>query len=238
MSAATRHLAHHFDDVEQQFTSAELGMWAFLATEVLFFGGLFCLYTVYRLSFHEAFIDGSHYLDVVLGTINTALLLTSSLTMALSVHAAQTSYRPGIVRNIVLTMILGGAFLGIKAYEYRQKFVEHLVPGPSFAPHQHGSDESEPASVTESVADSRRSTRSQNIDTGHIELFFSLYFALTGLHALHMIIGIAALAILAAAASRGAFSDGYSTPVELTGLYWHFVDIVWVFLFPLLYLVR
>ena len=216
------HVAHHFDDAEQQYTAAELGMWLFLATEVLFFGGLFCGYAIYRYWYHAAFVAGSHHLDVLLGTINTAILLTSSLTMALAVHAAQTSRRVATVRNLVFTVLLGGAFLGIKGYEYYHKFEERLVPGPHFAIPAEGATQAQRAAQT----------------SGPIQLFFSLYFLMTGLHALHMIIGVAVLLVLIMTASRGAFSAAYFTPVEMTGLYWHFVDIVWVFLFPLLYLIR
>ncbi len=224
----TSHVAHHFDDAEQQYVAAELGMWVFLATEVLFFGGVFCGYAVYRFKYPAEFIAGSHRLDVWLGTINTAVLLTSSLTMALAVHAAQTGRRSALIGNLLLTLLLGAAFLGVKGYEYHHKFEERLVPGRNFyfvvnAGHTLAS--SPPAG--EIKANAR-----------HVELFFSLYFAMTGLHALHMIVGIGVLAVLIIAAGRGAFSGGYFTPIEMTGLYWHFVDIVWVFLFPLLYLIR
>jgi cytochrome c oxidase subunit 3 len=233
MSATTTHsghLAHHFDDVDQQFAAAGLGMWAFLATEVLFFGGLFAGYTVYRYWYPDAFELGSHQLDFWLGTINTAVLLTSSLTMALAVHAAQTDDRRGLLRFLIATIFLGGVFLGIKAYEYHHKFVEHLVPGRHFSlGREHGEKVRGPAAADEA---------SNEIDEGHVELFFSFYFAMTGVHAAHMVIGVAILLALLAAARRGAFASEYFTPVEMTGLYWHFVDIVWVFLFPLLYLIR
>jgi cytochrome c oxidase subunit 3 len=218
-------VAHHFDDPQQQYQAASLGMWLFLATEILFFGGLFAGYTQYR-SWHPAeFAVGSHHLDVWLGAANTAVLLTSSLTMALAVLAAQTSDRDATVRFLVLTMILGGAFLGVKAYEYHHKYVQHLVPGAAFEmPASHDS-----ASSQIPVGD---------VAAGPVEIFFSFYFAMTGLHALHMVIGIAILGWLTLQSSRGAFSADYFTPIELTGLYWHFVDIVWVFLYPLLYLIR
>jgi cytochrome c oxidase subunit 3 len=222
------HLAHHFDDEEQQYIAAELGMWLFLATEVLFFGGAFCGYAIYRFKYTDSFIAGSHHLNLVLGTVNTVILLTSSLTMALSVHAAQTSQTRALVRNLVLTILLGAAFLGVKGFEYYHKFEEHLVPGPNF----HFS-ESHVAGATPQSTDATRPPNAK-----HVEVFFSFYFALTGLHALHMVIGIGLLAVLVAKAARGRFSTAYFTPVEMTGLYWHFVDIVWVFLFPLLYLIR
>jgi len=202
-------LKHHFDDPAQQTHAATLGMWAFLATEVLFFGGLFTAYAVYRSSYPGAFAEASRHLDVTLGTINTGVLIGSSLTMALAVWAAQTGRRRDQVLYLVLTILLGSVFLGIKVVEYGHKFHEHLVPGPHFSG-------SEPA---------------------HAQIFFSLYFVMTGMHALHMVIGIVLLAILAVRAGRGRFSPVYYSPVEVTGLYWHFVDIVWIFLFPMLYLI-
>jgi cytochrome c oxidase subunit 3 len=224
-STSTSHVAHHFDDAAQQYEAAGLGMWLFLATEILFFGGLFAGYTQYRFWYPNEFAFGSHQLDVWLGAANTAVLLTSSLTMALAVLAAQTSDRDGTVRFLVLTMILGSIFLGVKAYEYHHKYEEHLIPGPAFQmPESHDTAAS-------------HLTLSEN-SAGPVEIFFSFYFAMTGLHALHMVIGIAVLAWLAIRAGRGAFSDAYFTPVEMAGLYWHFVDIVWVFLYPLLYLIR
>jgi cytochrome c oxidase subunit 3 len=233
MPSTAIHVAHHFDDAEQQYTAASLGMWLFLATEVLFFGGLFCGYAQYRFWYPREFAAGSHHLDLILGTVNTFVLLTSSLTMALAVHAAQTDDRRGTVRFLALTILLGSAFLGVKAYEYYHKFEERLVPGRSFsldAGHaSHDGSESHGATTTPGTDGFQKES---------VELFFSFYFGMTGLHALHMVIGIAILAVLLAASRRGAFSAAYFTPVEMTGLYWHFVDIIWVFLFPLLYLIR
>jgi cytochrome c oxidase subunit 3 len=204
-------LAHHFDSLDQQKDAATLGMWVFLVTEVLFFGGLFVTYLVYRAWYPEAFAAASHELDVVLGTINTAVLITSSLTMALAVHAAQLGQRSRLMMFLVLTMILGAAFLGIKSVEYYHKFVEHHVPGPSF--HFEGEY------------------------AAHAQIFFSLYFVMTGLHALHMIIGIGIMLVMLWWSWRGTITPEYASPIEISGLYWHFVDIVWIFLFPLLYLI-
>jgi cytochrome c oxidase subunit III len=204
-------LKHHFDDMEQQRHAATLGMWVFLATEVLFFGGLFAAYMVYRVWYPGTFGDASRTLDITLGTVNTMVLITSSLTMALAVHAAEEGERRSIMLFLVLTMILGVVFLGIKGVEYYQKFAEHHVPGLGF--HFEG----------------QAPERAQ--------LFFSLYFAMTGLHALHMVIGLGVLTVILSMAWRGRFSRAWHTPVEITGLYWHFVDIIWIFLFPLLYLV-
>jgi len=210
-SAHAPELRHHFDDMGQQHEAATLGMWLFLATEVLFFGGLFAAYMIYRVWYPDTFGEASRTLDITLGTVNTAVLITSSLTMALAVHAAATGARRGTMVFLVLTMALGAVFLGIKGVEYYDKIVHHHVPGPGF--HFEG-----PAPE-------------------RAQLFFSLYFAMTGLHAAHMVIGFGILAVILYLAWRGAFSARWHTPVEITGLYWHFVDIVWIFLFPLLYLV-
>jgi cytochrome c oxidase subunit 3 len=207
-------LAHHFEDLEQQHEAASLGMWAFLVTEVMFFGGLFGGYAVYRHMFPEAFAAGSRELDVVLGGWNTAILIGSSLTMALAVHAAGKGARRATAGWLWATILLGSAFLGIKALEYAGKWEHHLVPGPHFlfeGPHATGG--------------------------GHEQIFFAFYFAMTGLHAFHMVIGIALLAWLSTRALRGHFTAEHHTWVELLGLYWHFVDLVWIFLFPLLYLI-
>jgi cytochrome c oxidase subunit III len=203
-------LAHHFDNLDQQREATTLGMWVFLVTEVLFFGGLFMVYTVYRAWYPDAFAAASHELDVVLGTVNTAVLITSSLTMALAVHAAQLNQRKLLMTFLILTILLGATFLGIKSVEYYHKFVEHHVPGPGF--------------------------QFEKEYARHAQLFFSLYFLMTGLHALHMIIGIGIMLWMLAWARRGVITAEYYSPIEISGLYWHFVDIVWIFLFPLLYL--
>ena len=203
-------LLHHFDTAGQQKEASTLGMWVFLVTEVMFFGGLFTAYVVYRAFYPSAFVAASNTLDITLGAINTTVLICSSLTMALAVHSAHTGKRGLLVTFLILTMVLGGVFLGIKAVEYKDKFVHHHVPGASF--HFEGPD------------------------ARNAELFFSLYFGMTGLHALHMIIGLGLLAIILFRARKGWYTPDYYTPVEIFGLYWHFVDIVWIFLFPLLYL--
>jgi cytochrome c oxidase subunit 3 len=203
-------LAHQFDDLAQQREAATLGMWVFLVTEVLFFGGLFVVYSVYRILYPAAFAAASHELDVVLGSVNTVVLITSSLTMALGVRAAQTGQRRLLLLFLIATMVLGATFLGIKSVEYYHKFVEHHVPGPGFV------FEAEHAR--------------------HAQIFFSLYFVMTGLHALHMIIGLGIMAVMLWWSWRGTITMEYYSPIEISGLYWHFVDIVWIFLFPLLYL--
>jgi cytochrome c oxidase subunit III len=211
MSKVETVLAHQFDDTAQQHDASWTGMWVFLATEIMFFGGMFMGYILYRSDYSAAFANASNHLDVLLGGINTAVLICSSFTMALAVHGAQSGKRNAVVAFLLLTIILGSVFLGIKFTEYYFKFEEHLVPGSSFI---YEGALAKPA-----------------------EIFFSFYFVMTGMHALHMIIGIGLLTSLIIRSLRGLFSPSYYTPVELTGLYWHFVDIVWIFLFPLLYLV-
>ena len=204
-------LAHHFEDLGQQSEAATLGMWVFLVTEVLFFGGLFLAYTIYRGWYPDAFAVSSHELDIVLGTTNTIVLITSSLTMAMAVHSAQLGHRRKLMMFLSLTMLLGLAFLGIKGVEYYHKFVEHHIPGPGF--------------------------QFEKEYVRHAQLFFSLYFVMTGLHALHMIIGIGIMLVMLWWAWNGTITAEYASPIEISGLYWHFVDIVWIFLFPLLYLI-
>jgi cytochrome c oxidase subunit 3 len=212
MSAASEILvAEQFDDLEQQTEAAKLGMWIFLATEIMFFGGLFLGYTVYRFVYGHVFVEASHRLNASLGGINTAVLLLSSLCMALAVRAAQLKQRRHLVRLLLVTAFLGLIFMSIKALEYRTDYVEHLIPGLDF--------------------------KWSGRDPRNAALFFWLYFAMTGLHGIHVVVGIFVLLTLAWLASRGKFTRGNSNAIEIAGLYWHFVDIVWVFLFPLLYLV-
>ena len=209
---APRGLQHHFDSMEQQKEASALGMWVFLVTELLFFGGLILAYTIYRWENARAFARASLHMDIALGTANTAVLICSSLTMAMAVRSAATGRKKPLIGFLVATMLLGGGFLGIKAIEYTDHIRHHLLPGPGF-------HYAVPA------------------DARAAEMFFSLYFAMTGLHALHMIVGIGILTTLLIMARRGRFTAEYSTPVEISGLYWHFVDIVWIFLFPMLYLI-
>ena len=205
-------LAHHFDDLAQQHESANLGMWAFLASEVMFFGGLFLCYIVYRNLYPEAFHEASQQLDWHLGAVNTAVLICSSLTMALAIRSAQVGKRGPQILNLVLTMSLGLVFLVIKAFEYSAKFKHHLAPGRDFDAAHFGAE------------------------GAHARIFFSLYFAMTGLHAFHMIVGIGIMTWITSRAARGHFTPEHHDALEMTGLYWHFVDIVWIFLFPMLYL--
>ena len=208
---------HHFYSMEQQFEASILGMWIFLVTEVMFFGGLFMAYIVYRWMYPEHWMAASNHLNVLMGAINTVVLICSSLTMVLAVRSAQIGSRKGQIVNLILTILFGTAFLVVKYFEYAEKFAisaEHghpngtLVPGPTFEP---------------TLAAPQ-------------QIFFALYFIMTGIHALHMVVGIVLMLVILAMAWRGKFSPEYYAPVEVSGLYWHFVDIVWIFLFPLLYL--
>jgi len=211
VSKAHGTVAHHFEDADQQREASTLGMWAFLVTEVMFFGGVFGAYAVFNYLYPDAFQAASNKLNVVLGATNTAVLICSSLSMALAVRAAQTDRAKHIVPWLTVTIVLGLVFFVIKYFEYMHKFHEHLFPGASFVfegPH-----------------------------CQQAQLFFTLYFVMTGLHATHMIIGIGIMLWLILRARKGHFSAAYNSPVEIAGLYWHFVDIVWIFLFPLLYLI-
>ena len=208
-------LQHHFYSMEQQLEASTFGMWVFLVTEIMFFGGMFMVYILYRHLYPDAWTYGSHHLNVSLGALNTGVLICSSLTMVLAVRAAQTSSRMGQIVNLILTIVFGSIFLIVKYFEYAEKFRLHLVPGPDF--------------------NSTGEIPLAN-DPLHQQLFFSIYFMLTGVHAAHMIIGIGIMLVVLAMAIKGKFDAEYYTPVEISGLYWHFVDVVWIFLFPLLYL--
>jgi cytochrome c oxidase subunit 3 len=233
-------VAHHFDDWQQQYDACLLGMWLFLVTEVMFFGGLFTTYMVYRAGAPEAFAAASNHLNIWLGGTNTVVLLTSSFTMAIAVYWAHHRDARKLVLFLTATIVLGLAFMGIKAYEYWDKYQHHLVPirGLTFdaeqlfdhEPSHHSTTSADAAPIDDSPTETP-------FDTGKAEIFYSLYFAMTGVHFLHMVIGIALLFLFLRPAARGQFTRGNFVPVELMGLYWHFVDIVWIFLFPLLYLI-
>src|SRR5438477_11406334 len=186
-------------------------MWVFLVTELLFFGGLFLTYAIYRRWYPADFAAASHELIVWAGTLNTVVLITSSLTMVLAVHAAESGHRRALILFLLATMALGCVFLGVKAFEYRTEYLEHHIPGWGF---QFKADH-----------------------FLHAQIFFSLYFIMTGLHALHMIIGLGVMAVMVWLSYRGTITSEYVNPIEISGLYWHFVDIIWIFLFPLLYLI-
>jgi cytochrome c oxidase subunit 3 len=203
-------LGEQFGTFEQQHQSEELGMWIFLATEIMFFGGLFTAYTMYRTVYPAGFAEGSRHLDVLFGSVNTAVLIVSSLTMSLAVRAAQLGQQRVLTRYLLGTALLGVLFLAVKGLEYQKHFAEGMVPGLVW----------------------------QYIGPlpNQVELFFFAYFVMTGLHSVHLGIGIVAVLLFAVRARRGAFPVERHAPVEMLGLYWHFVDVVWIFLLPLLYL--
>jgi cytochrome c oxidase subunit III len=219
-------LLHHFATKSQQKNAASLGMWVFLAQEVMFFGGMFCAYLVYRYKYFGDFGSASQQLSIRLGTINTVVLICSSLTVVLAIRAVQLGRRRELVFWLLATILLGLVFLGIKGDEYAERFEHHHVPGPSFSYH-----ELLPGQAKLPAAERRYA------DPHHAEMFFSLYFALTGMHALHMVVGVGLFGTLAFFAWRGKYTPNYYTPIENAGLYWHFVDIIWIYLFGLLYLI-
>jgi cytochrome c oxidase subunit 3 len=199
-----------FADHRQQSEVAELGMWVFLSTEVLFFGALFLLYSAYRFGYPAGFVEAARHTNITIGVINTAILLTSSFAVAWAIEAIKAENRRAGAILLLAAALLGFVFLGLKAFEYLEEYHEHLVPGISF--------------------------QFSGAHANSIELFFVFYFVSTGMHAIHLLIGIAALLVLARRAERGDFFSKYASPAVVTGLYWHFVDLIWIFLFALIYL--
>ena len=226
------YLRHHFENTAQQADAAGFAMWLFLLTEVMFFGGMFTAYLIYRNWYYPAFVEASHQLNVIWGTLNTAVLITSSFTMAMGVWCAETRKQSGLVLCLIVTFILGLGFLGIKTVEYKEKIEKHHVPGFHYSLQSF----TDPASDPEIYKEYHDKPLALDM-ARHTEVYFSLYFAMTGMHALHMIIGIAILGFMIFRARAGAYTAGHVTFVENFGLYWHFVDIIWIFLFPLLYLI-
>lgn len=215
-------LAHHFDTEGQQAGSAKFGMWVFLATEILMFSGLFLAYFIVRMFYPDMVLSSHELLDKTMGGINTVVLLTSSFTMAMGVRAAQLGDKKGVVNNIILTILFACVFMVVKYFEYTGKFAHGIFPGKYFDyaaaseyAHEHGHEL-----------------------LGKPHIFFGLYFVMTGLHGVHVVVGIGVLIWVLLRAQKGEFGPRYYTPVENVGLYWHLVDLVWIFLFPLLYLVR
>ena len=223
---------HHFETEEQQREAGSFGMWLFLLTEIMFFGGMFFAYLLYRNWYYDAFVPASNTLNIGMGAANTAILITSGFFMALGVWAAEVRKRKMLVWMLVLTTVFGVAFLGVKYFEYKEKYELHHIPGASF----------DISAFVNPPIDAKTGRPGQNPIPPDMaqktQIFFFLYFAMTGMHALHMIIGIGLLVWLIWRANRGEFSAGYVAPIENFGLYWHFVDIVWLFLFPLLYLIN
>ena len=306
------HLQHHFDTAEQQFDAGKLGIWLFLATEILLFGGLFCAYAIYRAIHPEIFVYAHQFLDKVLGGTNTVILLCSSLTMAWAVRASQLGQRRLLIALLALTLLGGFGFMGIKFVEYKSKWEHGLLPGTHFAPHEEGEAEAPPAAVatpaamttaaegampatpaptpaaaaapapapaatattatatpaaaTAAVAPASAAsatdvkttikpaaqgprgtvTPSQAADRirlshakrpNNVQIFFGIYFLMTGLHGLHVLAGMVAITWILIRSIKGHFGPEYFTPVDFVGLYWHLVDLIWIFLFPLLYLI-
>jgi len=205
------HVAHHFDNADTQFDAGKMGVWLFLVTEVLFFGGLFCAFAIFRSWYFADFVEAHHHLDKVMGTVNTIVLITSSLTMALAIRAAQMNKKDLATMFLVATIACAAAFLVVKYFEYSHKFHEGLLPGANF--HAHG------------------------FKGTHAGLFFAIYFMMTGVHGLHIVIGIGLITWVLLRNMKGEFSSRYYAPLEGVGLYWHLVDLVWIYLFPLLYLI-
>jgi cytochrome c oxidase subunit 3 len=223
-------VAHQFDDLAQQKEAGILGMWSFLATEIMFFGGALLAYAIYRSHYHYAFAAASNLELWKVGLFNTFVLLASSYTVVRAVHHAQNGRNDKVFKWIIYTILFGLAFIAIKGYEYHHVYAEHLIPGPNFD-----------RQVLEEPG-----VHSEREFNGHwfpeylrrpAQIFFSFYFALTGIHALHMVVGVGIMSWVAWLAKKKEFSTDYYNPVEIAGLYWHFVDIVWIFLYPLLYLI-
>jgi cytochrome c oxidase subunit 3 len=206
-----RHLAHHFSEPRQQADSAKLGMWIFLLTEILLFGGLFVVYTVYRAWNPDIFHQAHRFLDIRLGTLNTVVLITSSLTMALAIRSMQLGLKRSTVINLTLTLLLAAAFLVVKYFEYSHKFHLGQLPGKYYT--------------------------FVGVEGTNPHIFFGVYFLMTGLHGIHVLAGMATIGWVLRRTLRGEFSAQYYTPIEMTGLYWHLVDLIWIFLFPMFYLV-
>jgi cytochrome c oxidase subunit III len=226
-------LAHHFQSAQQQYQSGKLGVWIFLLTEILLFGGLFCAYTVYRANHPQIFVWAHQFLDKSLGAINTAVLITSSLTMAWAVRCAQRGQRRGLILCLVLTLACACGFLGIKCVEYRHKWESGLLWARQFKPNEIASEAlvahaPDPGHAQAALADDQRNAG----------IFFSIYFMMTGLHGLHVLAGMGAITWILMRSIRGDFSREYFFPVDYVGLYWHLVDLVWIYLFPLLYLIH
>lgn len=250
------HLAHHFDSLQQQYDSAKLGMWIFLVTEVLFFGGLFCAYAVMRANRPEVFADGHLFLHTALGAVNTVVLIFSSLTMALAVRAAQIGNRRALVALLIVTLTCALAFLGVKAVEYKQKWDHRMVPGQARIEYWLSGNRSDTDRATQippkKFLPDREYVREHLQHAGEAELsedeltrridnvrtFMGIYFGLTALHAVHVIVGIGVIFWILLGALRGRFGPQNFTRVDLVGLYWHLVDLIWIYLFPLLYLIR
>lgn len=212
------HHAHHFESAEAEYNASKFGTWTFLVTEILMFGGLFVGYILYHEKYPEMFQAGSKYLDWRLGAFNTVVLLLSSLTMALSIYYAQMNNKAKVLLNLYITLVCGFIFMGVKFVEYTSKFGHGLYPGKFFHPHD---------AAAQAVAE----------QFPNLPMYFSFYFTMTGLHGSHVLVGMGLITWLIVRAHKGEFNSSYYTPVECVGLFWHLVDLIWIYLFPLLYLV-
>jgi cytochrome c oxidase subunit 3 len=207
------HFPHHFESADHEFETSKFGMWLFLVTEIMLFGGLFVAYIIFRNLYPEMYHEAAHHLDKVMGAINTVVLLTSSLTMALAIGWVQRNDAKKATRYLVITLLCAATFLVVKYFEYKHKFHDGLLPGAHFDAAKSG------------------------IQHPKADLFFSLYFMMTGLHGFHVLVGMILIAWMIVRVRRNEFSDKFYFPVECTGLYWHLVDLIWIYLFPLLYLI-
>jgi cytochrome c oxidase subunit III len=225
------HVAHHFDSADTQFDAGRMGIWLFLVTEILFFGGLFCAFFIFRSRYFDSFVEAHNHLDWRLGALNTVFLITSSLTMALGVRSAQTSNKDLTTKMLFVTFLLAGAFLVVKYFEYTHKIHDGLLPGNLFFP---GEVLADPAAEHARRLDI---LHAKGFTSHHPHVFFSIYFVMTGIHGLHVVIGMGLILWILFRNMRGEFSGRYYAAVEGTGLYWHLVDLIWIYLFPLLYLV-
>ncbi|MDP6418340.1 MAG: cytochrome c oxidase subunit 3 family protein [Candidatus Krumholzibacteria bacterium] len=259
-------LAHHFDNESQQFESGKLGMWLFLATEILLFGGLFVVYAVYRANHPEIFVYAHQFLDRTLGALNTIILISSSFTMAWAVRMAALGRQRALLISLILTLVLAGGFLGVKFVEYEHKWKHGLLWGKKYQPVEHVEEGAAPAEQeAEDTADGipispsgeesgsllpeaspappglvlgDHSADTHDVVPKNVHIFFGIYFLMTGLHGIHVLVGMGLILWIALRSRKGDFGAEYYTPVDLVGLYWHLVDLIWIFLFPLLYLIR
>jgi cytochrome c oxidase subunit 3 len=231
------HVAHHFDSAQHQFDSGKLGIWLFLAQEVLFFSGVFCVYAVYRSNHPEIFVYAHRFLDVRLGALNTAVLILSSLTAAWAVRAAQLGQKRVLVFNLVATILLAFTFLGVKSIEYEHKWKEGLLWGKHYHPSAEAELHNAPGPTTGAAAIVAEG-HGEAVEPKNVQIFFGIYFIMTGLHGLHVIAGIILFLWLLRRALRDDFGPDRFGAVDYGALYWHLVDLVWIYLFPLLYLIH
>jgi cytochrome c oxidase subunit III len=251
--AANPHLAHHFDTPKQQFEAGKLGIWLFLVTEILFFSGLFCAYTVYRVLDPDVFEWGHYHLDTNLGALNTSVLILSSLTAAWAVRNAQRKEQTALIINIVVTLLCAATFMVVKYMEYSHKIHDGLLPGAHFAPQTqvwelpfyHAKNGPPPEGLLEGNPAAIEAAK-ETITRGHpyyfeapknAHRFFAIYFCMTGLHGIHVIAGMIVWVWMLLKAMKRHFGPKYFGPVDFAALYWHLVDLVWIYLFPLLYLI-